>query len=80
MRDAGLWALMQRVENYLYCAERLESVSAKAPDGAGDLLAEIAARWRAEAEQLSAASAASAPAPKRAADAERTSNRLRLRA
>ena len=79
MRDAELWALMQRIETYLHCAERLESVSAKAPDDAGELLAQIAARWRAEADQLSASHPASQPAPKRARG-EYISNRLRLRA
>ncbi len=77
MRDAELWALMQRIETYLHCAERLESVSARAPDGAGELLAQIAARWRAEADQLTAANPASPPAAKRA---EHISNRLRMRA
>jgi len=77
MKDEGLWELMQRIETYLHCAERLESVSAKAPDGAGELLAQIAARWRAEADQLAASERADAPAPKRS---EHISNRLRLRA
>ncbi len=80
MSDTGLWALMQRIETYLYCAERLESVSAKAPDDAGKLLAEIAARWRAEADQLSAAHKANTPASERAGGVGYRSNRLRLRA
>ena len=80
MPDAALWTLMQRIETYLHCAERLESVSAKAPDGAGQLLSEIAARWRAEADQLSASCAAKTLDIKRKDRARHASNRLRLRA